>query len=691
MRDLLFEIGTEELPASFQQPALAQLRENFIKKAAALNLGHGEVVCLGTPRRLALIVHNLVQTQEDCREELLGPSKIAAFDTDGKPTRAAEGFARSKGVEVADLQVVETPKGEYLMLVREVAGRPTVDLLSELLHGLILEMTFAKSMRWGNNLHPFARPIQWLTVLFGEEVIALDHEGIVSSSLSRGHRFMANYDITIENAASYERQLAEHFVMVDPAKRRQAVLVEIEQAVQLSSANTDCRVAIDEDLVDTVTNLVEFPCGVCGSFAEKFLQLPAEVLITSMREHQKYFPVVDQQGTLLPSFVAVNNTQVDDPAVSRKGHQRVLRARLEDALFFFNGDRETSLAKRRDQLGGIVFQAKLGTMLEKTERIVKLTRMLCEILDPGLTETACRAALLCKADLLTNMVGEFPSLQGVMGGAYALHDGETPDVALAIQEHYMPKRAGAELPSSAAGALVGLADRLDTLAGCFGIGQIPTGAADPFGLRRLSLAVLGIITGRGYRLSLQEIIHKALALYGEKVNGGSATVQAVLAFIQARFVNDCLTKGMDAQAVEAVVTVSFDDVIDSLARIEAFTAIRSEEAFAVLAASYKRIGNIIKDNGETIVDKAYLREEAEQQLYATFLKVREKVQALLAGHEYFAALKALLEMKQPVDRFFDDVMVMADDPIIRRNRLNLLTAIGALILQIGDISRMQEN
>ncbi|MDP3479030.1 MAG: glycine--tRNA ligase subunit beta, partial [Desulfoprunum sp.] len=363
MRDLLFEIGTEELPASFQQPALAQLRENFIKRAAALNLGHGEVVCLGTPRRLALIVHNLVQTQKDCREELLGPSKIAAFDTDGKPTRAAEGFARSKGVEVADLQVVETPKGEYLMLVREVAGRPTVDLLSELLHGLILEMTFAKSMRWGNNLHPFARPIQWLTVLFGEEVIALDHEGIVSSSLSRGHRFMANYDITIENAASYERQLAEHFVMVDPAKRRQAVLVEIEQAVQLSSANTDCRVAIDEDLVDTVTNLVEFPCGIYGSFAEKFLQLPAEVLITSMREHQKYFPVVDQQGTLLPSFVAVNNTQVDDPAVSRKGHQRVLRARLEDALFFFNGDRETSLAKRRDQLGGIVFQAKLGTML----------------------------------------------------------------------------------------------------------------------------------------------------------------------------------------------------------------------------------------------------------------------------------------------------------------------------------------
>ena len=330
-------------------------------------------------------------------------------------------------------------------------------------------------------------------------------------------------------------------------------------------------------------------------------------------------------------------------------------------------------------------------MLEKTERIVKLTTILCEILNPSLTETACRAALLCKADLLTNMVGEFPSLQGIMGGAYALHDGESPDVALAIQEHYMPKRAGAELPTSAAGTLVGLADRLDTLAGCFGIGQVPTGTADPFGLRRISLAVLSIIVGRGYSLSLQEILHKALALYGEKVNSGSATVESVLAFIQGRFVNDCVLKGMDAQAVDAVVSVSFDDVIDNLARIEAFTAIRSEDAFAVLAASYKRISNIVKDNQETVVDKASFREEAEEQLYTIFLQVREEVQVLLAARDYFAALKTLLAMKQPVDKFFDDVMVMVDDPAIRRNRLNLLTSIGELILRIGDISRMQES
>jgi glycyl-tRNA synthetase beta chain len=690
MRDLLFEIGTEELPAGFLQPALAQLQENFLKKAEALNLAHGETIAMGTPRRLALIVQGLAETQEDSREELLGPSRAAAFGPDGRPTRAVEGFARAKGVEIADLQVVDTPKGEYLMLVREVAGRPTVELLPELLHQLLLEMTFAKSMRWGSNLHPFARPIQWLTALFGQEVISLEHEGIISSALSRGHRFMANHDFAIDNPSSYVQQLRDHYVLVDPAERRRAVVVEIEQAVSDFPVGSDSRVAIDEELVDTVTNLVEFPYGICGSFEEKFLQVPAEVLVTSMREHQKYFPVVDPQGRLLPGFVAVNNTRVDNTDISRKGHQRVLRARLEDALFFFNTDRQSSLVERRELLAGIVFQAKLGTMLEKTERVVKLTRMLSEILNPEVSETACRAAMLCKTDLLTNMVGEFPSLQGSMGRAYALHDEETPEVALAIEEHYMPKRAGAELPASEAGAILALADRLDTIAGCFGIGQVPTGTADPFGLRRLSLAVLNIIAGRGYRLSLQEIIHKALLLYGEKVDAGAVTVQTVMNFIQGRFVNDCAAKKMDVQAVEAVVSVSFDDVNDCLDRIAAFSTIRSEEAFNVLAASYKRIRNILKDNRQTTVDPEVLREEAEKDLYAVFLEVRERVQAILAGRDYFAALKALLDLKQPVDRFFDDVMVMTDDPDLRRNRLNLLTALGDLILQIGDISKMQE-
>jgi glycyl-tRNA synthetase beta chain len=551
-------------------------------------------------------------------------------------------------------------------------------------------MTFAKSMRWGSNIHPFARPIQWLTALFGAEVMTLEHEGIVSSAQSRGHRFMAHVPFTVTGAAAYVEQLREHHVLVDPLERRQAVVQEIQKAVQTFAGAGDARVAVDEELVDTVTNLVEYPFGICGSFEDRFLQVPAEVLITSMREHQKYFPVVDAAGRLLPGFVAVNNTRVDNPDVSRKGHQRVLRARLSDALFFFNTDRETTLEARRNQLGGIVFQARLGTMLEKTERVVKLTRMLCEILRPDLTASACRAASLCKADLLTSMVGEFPSLQGIMGRVYAQRDGEPEAVAMAIQEHYMPKRAGAELPASDVGAILGLADRTDTIAGCFGIGQVPTGTAAPFGLRRLSLAVLNIIAAKGYRLSLQEVVHKALALYGDKVDAGAATVKAVMAFIEGRFVNDCAAKGMDVEAVDAVVSVGFDDVIDSLERIDAFRQIRSEDAFTVLAASYKRIRNILKDNGDTRVDPSILQAGAEKELQAAYLQVRERVETRLAGRDYLGALKVLLDLKQPVERFFDDVMVMTDDLDIRRNRLNLLTAIGELILQIGDISKMQE-
>lgn len=424
--------------------------------------------------------------------------------------------------------------------------------------------------------------------------------------------------------------------------------------------------------------------------AKKFLQLPDEALITSMREHQKYFPVVDQDNQLLPYFVAVNNTEVKDINLTRTGHERVLRARLEDAFFFFTGDKQKKLADRFDDLTGIIFQEKLGTMLDKTERIVKLTGLLAEQFVPDSVDDACRAARLCKTDLLTDMVGEFPSLQGNMGGAYALNDGETADVALAIQEHYFPKRAGAELPSSALGAVVGLADRLDTLSGCFGIGQIPTGTTDPFGLRRISLAILHIVEQFGWTLSLQDIVYKALSLYGDKVNGGAETVEQVVTFIRGRFVNDQLGAGLDGEAVDAVISVQFDDVNDSLKKIRALAAIRGEDAFAVLAASFKRIRNIIKDNTTTDVDKALLKEDAEKELAAVFMRLDTDVQPMLDSHDYDKALAAMLALKAPVDVFFNEVMVMDEDELVRSNRLNLLTAISVLFLKVGDISKMQQ-
>ncbi len=691
MHDLLFEIGTEEIPAGYIKPALAQLETGFARKAAELKIGHGGLMVMGTPRRLALIVRDVAEKQEDIREELLGPSKKAAFDAEGNMTKAAVGFARSKGVDVSALQVVETEKGAYLMAIREAQGDDTIRLLPELLQSLIVGLSFPKSMRWGNNQLTFARPIQWLVALFGGEVLPISHEGIESGNLTRGHRFLANEQFALQSAASYIDQLAEKFVLVDPIQRRAEVITEIKQAVADSKDLPGGRVAIDEDLVDTVNNLVEKPFGVCGVFDEKFLQLPAEVLITSMRVNQKYFPVVNEKGELLPGFVAVNNTSVNDTAITRKGHQRVLRARLEDALFFFNSDSEIRLENRIDKLQGIIFQAKLGTMLEKNDRLVKLVRTLAEKVDESLIEEGCRAALLCKTDLLSDMVGEFPSLQGIMGGAYALHDGEKASVATAIKEHYMPKRAGADIPTTDIGALLGLADRFDTLAGCFGIGQVPTGTADPFGLRRISLAILHIIEARGYTLSLRELVHKALALYGDKVDGGSDTVAAVLNFIKGRFANDCISRGFAAEVVDAAVSVNFDDINDCLLRIKAILQISREPNFKILAASYKRIRNIIKDNRQTAVSPELFDHAAEEKLYGLFLEVSREMEQCIARKEYSQALEAMLKMKEPVDTFFDDVMVMADDMSVRQNRLNLLTALGDLILQIGDISKLQES
>ena len=690
MNDVLFEIGTEELPAGFLQPALSQLEKNFKQQAASLKLSYGDVVVMGTPRRLAVLVTDIIECQPDSREELMGPSKKAGFDAEGNPTKAAQGFARSKGADVDQLQVVDTPKGEYLMLVQELKGKPTAELLPDVLKTLLLELSFAKSMKWGSNHVAFARPIQWIVALLNDAVIPIEHEGIVSSNVSRGHRFMANEDIVITHCSSYEEQMLAAHIVVHPEKRRQAVLQEIKGAVQQSVDNGNAAVSVDEALVDTVTNLVEIPFGVCGRFDDKFLALPDDVLITSMRVHQKYFPVIDETGALLPYFVAVNNTSVNDIALTRTGHERVLRARLEDALFFYHSDQETKLDDRLDNLTGIIFQAKLGTMREKKDRIVKLSSMLANKFAADEHDAVCRTAELCKADLLTDMVGEFPLLQGVMGAAYAEIEKESAAVVTGIQEHYMPLRAGAALPSSQVGAIVGLADRLDTLAGCFGIGQVPTGTTDPFGLRRLALAILHIIRDRGYEVSLREIVHKALALYGEKVDGSAKTVETIVSFIKGRYVNDCVAGGLDPQAVEAVTSVTFDDVNDCRKRIDAFIAIRQQDAFNVLAASFKRIRNIIKDNNAVDVDGAYLQEQAERELYELFLSIKQDVETLLADKEYYSALEKMLEMKQPVDTFFDDVMVMAEDANLQRNRLNLLTALGTLVLQVGDISKMHQ-
>lgn len=683
--ELLFEIGTEEIPAGYIMPALSQLEKIMGDRLTGLALPYSGLRTAATPRRLAVSVSNLAERQPDREEEILGPPKKAAFDKDGQPTQAAIGFAKKNGVGVETLQIMATPKGEYLMVRVEQKGRQTAELLAELLPEVVTSLNFPKSMRWGSGRISFARPIQWLLAVYGGKTIPFSLDSITSSNTTNGHRFMAGDPRPATCYADYLDTLRAAQVMVEPAERRKAVLSEITKAAQQVGGT----ILPDDELVDTVCNLVEKPFAICGAFEERFLALPGEVLITSMREHQKYFAVVDSSGKLMPHFIAVNNTDTKDAQLAADGHQRVIRARLEDAFFFFKEDQRRTLADRVDDLSGVIFQHKLGTMLDKTRRVTALAGLLAKRLAPEHLAHTERGALLAKTDLLTDMVGEFPTLQGAIGKDYALLSGEAPEVAAAIREHYLPVRAGGTLPASIPGSLVGMADRLDSIAGCFGIGQIPTGTTDPFGLRRLSLGLLHIINAMGFRLSLAALVDEALSLYGDKLTIPQDEARRnMLEFIKGRFSNDLISQGIPAEAVEAVTSVTFDDPVDCKRRIKALMAISSQESFTILAGSFKRVINIIKDNGDTSVQPSLLTEPAEQKLHAAYLAVRAEATPLLEASDYEKALAVILKMKEPVDNFFEEVMVMVEDENVRANRLNLLTAIARLFLKIGDFSKM---
>ena len=574
MRELLFEIGCEEIPAGYIEPALESMAARMARKLEELGLAQDGIETFGTPRRLTLAIRALQERQQDRRKEYIGPSKAAGMDGEGRMTKAATGFARSHGLQAEALQVASTPKGEYLMAVEDIKGEATMALLPALLESLIKETVFPKSMHWADTELTFARPIQWLLALYGGEVVPLSIENIPCGNTSRGHRFHAPDPFAVTDLDSYLKGLATRCVLPSPAERKEKVANEVRRAVLEQVPVKQAEAVLHEGLLATVTNLVEDPYPICGRFDDKFLQLPSEALITSMREHQKYFPVVDTNGALLPYFVAVNNTNIADRQLATSGHERVLRARLEDGLFFFNEDRQKSLAERCQELDGIVFQQKLGTMREKMERISNLAAHLAEQLAPEQQETVRRAAQLAKADLLTSMVGEFPSLQGIMGRVYALHDGEPAAVALAIEEHYLPVRAGGAVPSSLPGALVGVADRMDTLAGCFAIGEKPTGNKDPFGLRRQALGLISIIRQQGLSFSLRELAQTALAQYSHLGSVGEQCLEELLAFIRLRFENEQIAEGRPQEVVEAATMARFDDLSNCLLRNEALIALQ---------------------------------------------------------------------------------------------------------------------
>ena len=683
-KELFLEIGTEEIPAGFLPKAMADIEALIRKELEAARLEFGEIRTLATPRRMALAVSGLPPVQPDAEITAMGPAKSIAFGPDGKPSKAAEGFARGQGVDVSTLTVVTTDKGEYVAATRKETGRPTFELMGEILPRLMANIPFKKSMRWGDFDVRFARPIHWIVALFDGVVVPFSFGPIESGTVSRGHRFMANTTFPVRDFAHYQEECERHFVIPDPAVRKEIIRREIHRTAKAAGG----QLLPDEGLLDEVTYLCEYPSAVHGTFSPDFLKVPKEVLITSMRSHQRYFSVVDSDGKLLSAFITVNNTLTDDPSVVVKGNERVLRARLSDARFFFEEDLKVSLESRVEALKSVVYQQKLGTSYEKMERFRALAEDLAEQLNPGVKAKAARAAYLCKADLVSGMVGEFPEVQGIMGREYALAQGEDPAVALAIAEHYLPIQAGGELPTSDIGAIVSMADKLDTICGCFGVGLIPSGSADPYALRRSALGVINIILDREYRISLSDLVGRALARLEAKLTRPAAEVKGdVLEFFRGRFVN-LLGDRYPTDAVDAAVSVGFDDLVDTEARIGALAAFKSRPDFAELAVTFKRVGNIVKDGVETKVNNALFQESAETDLAANVANVTIAVKAAIGIRDYVTALTEIATLRGPVDAFFDKVMVMAEDEAVRTNRLALLTAIARLFAGVADFGRI---
>jgi glycyl-tRNA synthetase beta chain len=686
MKELLLEIGTEEIPAGFIPQALMDLKSVAKKELEASRIEVHGIKTLGTPRRLVLVMESVSEKQRDEETKKIGPSKQAAFDEKGNPTKAAIGFAKGQSVPVESLELVQTEKGEYVCAQKRELGRPTFELLSNLIPKWVFSIPFQKSMRWGDNPIRFARPIHWILALFGGEVVPFEVGNIRSENRTYGHRFMHSGPIPVKDFQSYLQKTREAFVIVDPVERKR----RIEEEMIREGAKVSGRVLQDEELLNEVNFLVEYPVALCGSFDNQFLSLPPEVLIHSMKEHQRYFPLVDERGKLIPHFVCISNIHPKSREVVVKGNEKVLRARLSDAAFFFKDDLKISLEKRIEQLKKVVFQAKLGTSYEKVMRFKQLALWMTERIDPTLKEAVERTSLLCKADLVTGMVGEFPKLQGVVGREYARLSKEKPEVAEAIYEHYLPSFAGDRLPSTPIGDIVSIADKMDTIVGCFGVGLVPTGTADPFGLRRQALGIIRIVLEKKYSLSLRGLIGESGKQLKEKMERPvEHAKEEVIEFFRIRYQNFLLDKGYPFDVIDAVITTTFDELIDAQHRIDALRTAKEWKDFESIVVGFKRAMNILKGSTSGRESNPSLfSEPVEKNLYQSFLKVKEKIASLLNKREYEAILLEMTQMKKPIDEFFDGVMVMVEDEAIRNNRLALLDEIGKLFLRIADFSKL---
>jgi glycyl-tRNA synthetase beta chain len=699
-KEFLLEIGCEEIPSDFIQPALAEFRERTTKLLSEARISASEVKVYATPRRWVVYIPDLPDHQEAFSEEILGPAKSIAYDAEGKPTRAALGFAKSQGMPVSALAIKRTPKGEYVSVLKTQKSQPTQKILQSLLPRLIGEIQFPKTMRWEGDTR-FARPVRWMMALYRGKIVPFRYAGLSSGNRSFGHRLISDRAFTVRDFKPYIVLAKRHGVIVDQEERTQL----IRRGLLRWAQSLGGRVLEDEELLTQATYMTEYPVVLRGSFPEDYLKLPSEVLITAMKEHQGYFSVIDRSGKLLPFFLCVINTKAKDTDMIRRGHERVLRARLEDARFYFEQDQKRPLAERTADLKGLTFQDRLGTMAEKTERLEALCISLSQIVDPQWIGSLKQAARLCKTDLLTGMVREFPNLQGIMGREYALHHKQPEAVAYAIAEHYLPRYGGDILPKTLPGKILAVSDKLDTLVGCFGIGLAPTGSQDPYGLRRSGLGLIRILIDNAFiKVSLGSMIDQAIGLYKEKLTQPARKLkQEVLGFLAQRMdsylrTQAASTAGDPAAAwflgefrgdlAEAVLSRPLENPLDVYQRFLALVQFHKSDEFEPLMLTFKRATRIIPAGFTGAVDAALLKEKEELDLHAASHQSFQKMVSLMAGKKYPDALAELCRLRQPIDRFFDKVLVMDENRLVRENRLAILKAIGTLFEQFADFSRI---
>ena len=684
-KEFLLEIGTEEIPSRFINPALEKMKELFTALLASgrVAIEGGQIQAYGTPRRLVLCAPQLAERQQDLSKEVTGPPKKIAYDAEGKPTKAALVFAEKNGISVEQLTIKATDKGEYVVARIDEKGGDTAAWLKQVLPGFILSIPFPKTMRWMDKDIRFARPIHWLLALWGGSVVECEINGLKSGNLSRGHRFMSPGAFLVKDFKSYTQQAEPNYLVIDPEVRKQRIMKQIKEL----AATKNGTVLDDPGLVEEVANLVEYPVAVLGSFNPEYLRVPKDVLITAMREHQRYFSVVGANGELLPCFITISNTRTEDMEMVRAGNERVLAARLSDAAYFFDHDVKHPLGDRVEGLKKVTYQEKLGTIYDKIERVKALSGYLAGLLSADRV-VAERAAYLSKADLITGVVGEFPKLQGVMGRHYALSSGEDPRVADAILEHYLPRFAGDRMPASIEGVCVGIADRIDTITGCFSVGLIPSGSEDPYGLRRQSMAILNMVSERGLRLSLATLIAESCKEYKLKKNDATKVASEALDFFRQRLAGILASEGFRSDVVDAALSVGFDDPLIAREKVRALDGLRSSEDYLPLVTALKRAGNILPKDFSGSVKKSLLKQDAEKALHAAYTEIKDRVVEKTGSLDFRGALADIASLRRPVDAFFDTVMVMDKDPEVKNNRLALLAGIAGLFSGIADFSRL---